>query len=59
MRKNDRSSGLLVNIFSPEMSNEIGCTWIILGHSERRILFHEDGEEKKRKPIFNSSFNSL
>ncbi len=33
--------------FSPEMLKEAGCTWVILGHSERRTLFHEDDEVKK------------
>jgi triosephosphate isomerase len=29
------------------MLKEAGCTWVILGHSERRTLFHEDDEVKK------------
>jgi hypothetical protein len=33
--------------YSPEMLKEAGCTWVILGHSERRTLFNEDDEVKK------------
>jgi triosephosphate isomerase len=41
---------------SPEMLKEAGCTWVILGHSERRNLFHEDDEVKKpREKKFKSS----
>jgi hypothetical protein len=39
----------LINEFSPEMLKEIGCTWIILGHSERGTLFHEDDDVKKNE----------
>jgi triosephosphate isomerase len=31
------------------MLKEAGCTWVILGHSERRSLFHENDEVKKNK----------
>ena len=33
------------------MLKEIGCTWVILGHSERRILFHEDDEVRKKRNL--------
>ncbi len=38
---------------SPEMIKEAGCTWVILGHSERRTLFHEDDEVKKKNKFSN------
>ena len=28
-------------LFSPEMIKDLGLTWVILGHSERRSLFGE------------------
>jgi hypothetical protein len=39
--------GLELGIFSPEMLKETGCKWVILGHSERRTLFHEDDEVER------------
>lgn len=41
--------GAFTGELSPEMLKEAGCTWVILGHSERRTLFHEDDEFLKKK----------
>lgn len=41
--------GAFTGEISPEMIKEIGCTWVILGHSERRTLFNEDDEFLKKK----------
>jgi len=41
--------GAFTGEISPEMLKEAGCTWVILGHSERRTLFHEDDEFLKKK----------
>jgi len=35
------SSGALTGEVSPQMLRDFGCQWVILGHSERRILFGE------------------
>ncbi|CAF0778246.1 unnamed protein product [Adineta steineri] len=41
--------GAFTGEISPEMLKEAGCTWVILGHSERRTLFNEDDEFLKKK----------
>ena len=38
-----------VFLISPDMLQDIGCSWIILGHSERRTMFHEDDEVKRKR----------
>ena len=32
---------IIIIIISPEMLLDIGCKWVILGHSERRNVFGE------------------
>ena len=31
-------------LFSPAMIKDVGCNWVILGHSERRNIFKETDE---------------
>jgi triosephosphate isomerase len=38
------------------MLKEAGCNWVILGHSERRTLFHEDDEVKKSRMNYSHTF---
>jgi triosephosphate isomerase len=42
-------SGAFTGEISPRMLVESGCTHVILGHSERRSLFHETNEMVDRK----------
>jgi triosephosphate isomerase len=42
-------SGAYTGEISPRMLLEAGCTHVILGHSERRILFGESSETVNRK----------
>ena len=43
---NDRSKPL-----SPAMLRDIGCTYVILGHSERRQIFKETNQDVNRKVV--------
>lgn len=36
-----KASGAYTGELSPQMLLDVGCTWTIIGHSERRTLFHE------------------
>lgn len=37
-------SGAFTGELSPEMIKDIGCDWVVLGHSERRTIFKESDE---------------
>jgi triosephosphate isomerase len=43
------ASGAFTGEVSPEMLKDCGCTYVILGHSERRQLLHEDDAFINRK----------
>jgi triosephosphate isomerase len=38
---NQFEEGAFTGAVSPHMLTDIGCTYVLLGHSERRVLFHE------------------
>ncbi len=42
-------SGAFTGEISPAMLAELGCRWVLLGHSERRHIFRETDEEISRK----------
>jgi triosephosphate isomerase len=42
-------SGAFTGEISPAMLAELGCRWVLLGHSERRHIFRETDEEINRK----------
>ncbi len=42
-------SGAYTGEISVDMLQEIGCVFCIVGHSERRILFHETNEDVNKK----------
>ena len=39
-----KESGAYTGEISPQMLQDVGCTWVILGHSERREYFEESDE---------------
>ncbi|HET8579264.1 MAG TPA: triose-phosphate isomerase [Methylomirabilota bacterium] len=43
------TAGAFTGEVSPTMLAELGCRWVLLGHSERRQIFRETDEEINRK----------
>jgi triosephosphate isomerase len=43
------ATGAFTGEISPAMLAELGCRWVLLGHSERRQIFRETDEEINRK----------
>ena len=51
-----KGSGAYTGEISPQMLKDVGCTWTIIGHSERRQYFNESDEflnEKLRYALAN------
>ena len=40
----ERESGSVTGGVSAKMLRDVGCEYVLLGHSERRILFNEDDD---------------
>lgn len=40
----DKESGAYTGEISPQMLQDVGCSWTIIGHSERRQIFKESDE---------------
>src|SRR5437868_4425957 len=45
------AKGAFTGEISPQMARDIGCTYVILGHSERRQIFRESNQEVNRKVL--------
>ncbi|MDZ4821139.1 MAG: triose-phosphate isomerase, partial [Planctomycetota bacterium] len=43
------ASGAFTGEISPTMLTNVGCKYVILGHSERRTIFNESNEEINKK----------
>ena len=43
------AKGAFTGEISPQMARDIGCTYVILGHSERRQIFKESSHDVNRK----------
>lgn len=46
---NENISGAYTGEISAEMIQSIGCNYVIIGHSERRLYFHETNEVLRKK----------
>tara|TARA_B100001093_G_scaffold211350_1_gene202857 strand:- start:281 stop:1024 length:744 start_codon:yes stop_codon:yes gene_type:complete len=49
MQNIDEEGGARTGAISAKMASEIGCSFLILGHSERRIFFNENNNDIKNK----------
>jgi triosephosphate isomerase len=45
------AKGAFTGEISPQMVRDIGCTYVILGHSERRHIFKESNHDVNRKTL--------
>ncbi|MBP7936977.1 MAG: triose-phosphate isomerase [Phycisphaerae bacterium] len=43
------AGGAFTGEVAPQMLKDVGCTWVIIGHSERRHILGETGEVLKKK----------
>src|SRR5439155_9738683 len=43
------AKGAFTGEISPQMARDIGCAYVILGHSERRQIFRESNQDVNRK----------
>ena len=57
----ERESGSVTGGVSAKMLRDVGCEYVLLGHSERRILFNEDddGIHQKLKQAFNVGLKAI
>jgi len=56
---NENSGGAYTGEVSAEMLKDLGCDWVLIGHSERRALYGESNEReklKKQKRLFQNKF---
>ena len=59
--QDERESGAVTGGVSAKMLRDVGCDYVLLGHSERRILFNEDddGIFQKLKQVFNVGLKAI
>jgi triosephosphate isomerase len=55
------NEGSFTGEVSISMLEDIPCDWVIIGHSERRMIFNETNEDisNKMKLVYNSSLNPI